>query len=80
MMSALGLDFAKRQFRQLEKDGIEVDALKINNLWEQHNLGGFKKDADGRISRVSLGDWYQKHVFACGRVLFSLKTDDGTYP
>jgi S1-C subfamily serine protease len=62
MMSALGLDFAKRQFRQLEKDGIEVDALKINNLWEQHNLGGFKKDADGRISRVSLGDWYQKHV------------------
>lgn len=62
MMSALGLDFAKRQFRQLEKDGIEVDALKVNNLWEQHNLGGFKKDSDGRISRVSLGDWYQKHV------------------
>ncbi len=62
MMSALGIDFAKRQFRQLEKDGIEVDALKINNLWEQHNLGGFKKDTDGRISRVSLGDWYQKHV------------------
>jgi hypothetical protein len=61
MMSALNIDFAKRQFRQLEEDGIEVDALKLNNLWEQHNLGGFKKVSD-RITRVSLGEWYQKHV------------------
>ncbi len=62
MLSALGIDFAKKQFKQLEKDGIEVDALKLNNFWEQHNLGGFKKDTEGRITRVSLGDWYQKHV------------------
>ena len=62
MMNALSLDFTKNQLQRLEKDGVEVDSIKINNLWEQHNLGGFKKDSDGRISRVSLGDWYQKHV------------------
>ena len=53
--------FAKKQFKQLEEDGIEVDAMNLNNMWEQHNLGGFKK-TEGRISRVSVSDWYQKHV------------------
>jgi len=54
--------FANTQIHHLSNDGIDIDEVKINNLWEKHNLGGFKKDADGRISRVSLGDWYQKHV------------------
>ena len=61
MQQAIQNAFAKKQFKRLEEDGIEVDAIKLNNLWEQHNLGGFKK-TDGRITRVSLGDWYQKHV------------------
>lgn len=54
--------FANTQLHQLAADGIEVDEVKINNLWEKHNLGGFKKDGEGRISRVSVSDWYQKHV------------------
>lgn len=46
---------------KLKEDGIQLDEVKMNNAWEQHNLGGFKK-TDGRISRVSISDWYQKHV------------------
>lgn len=61
MQQAIKIAFAKKQLKRLEEDGIEVDAIKLNNLWEQHNLGGFKK-TEGRITRVSLGDWYQKHV------------------
>lgn len=55
-------EFAAAQIAQLYKDGIEIDDMKVNNLWEQHNLGGFKKDSNGRITRVSVSDWYQKHV------------------
>lgn len=40
---------------------LDFDEVKLNNMWEQHNLGGFKK-IDGRISRVSISDWYEKHV------------------
>ena len=61
VQKAVMLAFTKNQFKRLEDDGIEIDAIKLNNMWEQHNLGGFKK-TDGRISRVSLSDWYQKHV------------------
>jgi S1-C subfamily serine protease len=61
MKHAIKIAFAKKQFERLEQDGIEVDAIKLNNMWEQHNLGGFRKTGD-RITRVSLGDWYQKHA------------------
>ena len=61
MAKAIKIAFAQKQFKRLEEDGIEVDAIKLNNMWEQHNLGGFRKTG-GRITRVSLGDWYQKHV------------------
>lgn len=62
MQMIQSVKFAKTQIHQLAADGIEVDEVKLNNLWEKHNLGGFKKDSDGRISRVSISDWYQKHV------------------
>jgi S1-C subfamily serine protease len=61
MQKAIQIAFAKTHFKQLKEDGIEVDAIKLNNMWEQHNLGGFRKTGD-RITRVSVSDWYQKHV------------------
>lgn len=62
MMDAIAMKFAGGQVKQLAEEGLEVDDVKINNVWEKHNLGGFKKDSSGRISRVSISDWYQKHV------------------
>ena len=61
-MNAIAVDFARKQVSRLADEGLQVDDVKVNNMWEQHNLGGFKKDSSGRISRVSLSDWYQKHV------------------
>ena len=62
MMDAIAMKFAGGQVKKLAEEGLEVDDVKINNVWEKHNLGGFKKDSSGRISRVSISDWYQKHV------------------
>ena len=53
--------FVIAHLTKLKEDGIQLDEVKMNNAWEQHNLGGFKK-TDGRITRVSISDWYQKHV------------------
>jgi len=62
VMNMISMHFAKGQVSRLEQDGLKIDEVKVNNLWEKHNLGGFKKDASGKISRVSLADWYTKHV------------------
>lgn len=45
----------------LHDENVEFDEVKFSNMWEQHNLGGFKKQ-DNRITRVSMQDWFQKHV------------------
>ena len=52
----------QKLYDEYELEGKEFDDLKVINAWEQHNLGGFKKDAEKRISRVSISDWYQKHI------------------
>ncbi len=52
----------QKLYDDYELEGKEFDDLKVINAWEQHNLGGFKKDAEKRISRVSISDWYQKHI------------------
>lgn len=62
VITELQKQFANAQITQLAEDGLELNEMKVNNVWEQHNLGGFKKDSNGRISRVSISDWYQKHV------------------
>jgi len=46
---------------KLKADGIEIDDLKVMNTWEKYNLGGFKKVGE-RITRVSISDWFHKHV------------------
>ena len=58
----LSKNFLRRIFGRLKQDDIEFDEVKFSNLWEQYNLGGFKKSSDGRISRVTIKDWFQKHV------------------
>jgi len=62
MMNALSLQFASQHLDRLAADGIEIDDVKLHNMWEQHNLGGFRKDNGGKIARVSLTDWFEKHV------------------
>lgn len=52
----------QKLYDEYEQEGKEFDDLKVMNAWEQHNLGGFKKDAEKRISRVSISDWYGKHI------------------
>ena len=54
--------FVSKLMGGLAEDDIEFDEVKFSNMWETHNLGGFKKSADGRISRVTIPDWFQKHV------------------
>jgi len=46
---------------KLKADGIVIDDVKVMNTWEKYNLGGFKKVGE-RISRVSISDWFHKHV------------------
>lgn len=54
--------FLSNLMGKLNEDQVEFDDVKFSNMWEQYNLGGFKKSSDGRISRVTIHDWFQKHV------------------
>jgi len=54
--------FVSKLIGGLAEEGVDFDEVKFSNMWETHNLGGFKKSADGRISRVTIRDWFQKHV------------------
>lgn len=54
--------FVSQLLGRLQEDSVQFDEVKFSNMWETHNLGGFKKSADGRISRVTVRDWFQKHI------------------
>lgn len=41
--------------------GLDIDAVKIMSHWKEHALGGHKRTKNG-IEKVSLGEWYVKHV------------------